>query len=79
MTDNIIELPKKPAPNNDAVIARLEEILEEAKQGKITSIAVCGTDALGNTWTGYEAGDHWAKLLGAVTFLQHRLTEHVEE
>lgn len=60
----------KPAPD-DGVVNLLEELLEEARAGKLRALAVAvvTTDLqIGSNWA---LGDSFASLLGAITSLQH--------
>lgn len=74
----IVEL-KKPTPGN--VIRVLEELLEEAKAGKVVALAYVGIRPNNNTVLGsvWEPGTTAPLLLGGTVFLQDKLKAEILE
>lgn len=77
MTDNkivklevVTTVPGQPDPQ---IIELLEAHLEAAKAGKIAAIAVAASHHDDHQVTSFNVGNCWAKLLGAVSYLQHRI------
>lgn len=69
----IVELKTRPREVVASVVQRLEELLTEAREGKITAVAIAAlrTDrAISATWS---ETDDFAGLLGAVARLEYRL------
>lgn len=70
---NLIELKTRPAVISDTVIARLEEVLADARAGKIVSVAIAGVEADGTIVSAWSETDDFGRLLGAVSRLEHRI------
>ena len=66
-------VPNRQIEGNAGVIKALEAMLEIAKEGKLTAIAIAVMGADGYSSTNYEDGGNKAALLGSVLRLQHRL------
>lgn len=73
---NIVELKSRPAVVIESVVTRLEEVLAEAREGKITAVAIAGVSSDGSTVQAWSETDDFGKLLGAVTRLQYRINVH---
>lgn len=69
----VIELKTRPAAINEDVIARLEGILAEARDGKIVAVAIAGVEFDGTIISSWSESDRFGSLLGAVARLLHRL------
>ena len=67
-------IPDAEVVNQD-VIALIEDYLEMAKSGKITSIALAATEQNGGLRRGISAATDLAPLLGAAVML----TRHIED
>ena len=65
--------PIDQARVNPEIVADLEEALAQAKEGKITTIAICcvNSDGSSQSWFG---GEQIALLITETTLVQHRLT-----
>lgn len=68
-----IELVTRPKLVNEDVIKRLEEALEMAHAGRLAGVAVAYVTNDGASGTGFSRCESHARLLGAVTLLQHRI------
>lgn len=55
------------------VIETLESMLERARAGELTGVAICATTKDNCTVTSYSKLDRTAMMLGAVTRLQHAI------
>jgi hypothetical protein len=73
---NLVELKTRPAEINASVIARLEEVLAEAREGKIAAVAIAGVYSDGSTAQVWSQTDDFGKLLGAVARLEYRINFH---
>lgn len=60
------------------VIEKLEEALESARNGEIVSVAIACVMSNGGIRTGFARTDTVGNLLGAITYLQHRVCNSVE-
>lgn len=69
----IVELKARPARVIASVVKRLEEILAEAKEGKIQSVAIACIHDTGEAGASWSETDNFSALLGAITRLQHRI------
>ncbi len=67
-----------PEPAGEDVIARLEEALEAARAGKVSSIALALVYRDGNTGSGWSYVQNWSLLIGAVTRMQARMIRYCE-
>ena len=63
------------APVSAAVVAKLEEALELARAGKLSSVAIAYVDREGYIASGWSEPPSGGHLLGAVAHLQYRLAE----
>lgn len=70
---NLVELKTRPASINGDVIARLEGILADAREGKIVAVAIAGVERDGTIISSWAESDHFGALLGAISRLQHRI------
>lgn len=70
---NLVELKTRPASINEDVIARLEGILADAREGKIVAVAIAGVEIDGSIVCSWSDSDRFGSLLGAIARLQHRL------
>jgi hypothetical protein len=70
---NLVELKTRPVLVNESVVARLEEVLAEARAGKIASVAIAGVESDGSIVSAWSETDDFGKLLGAVARLQFRI------
>lgn len=70
---NIVELKTRPASIHEDVVARLEEVLAEAKAGKITGVAIATLDVDGSLGAAWSETDEFGRLLSAVARLQYRI------
>ena len=66
----------KPGEPDAAIIALLENVLAEAKAGKIESVAVATVEFGEEIGTMFNVGTSWLKLLGSVAALQHELVAY---
>lgn len=70
---SVIELKTRPVAISETVIARLEEMLEEAKSGKIISVAIAAVENDGSISSSWSGTDDFPRLLGSIARLQHRI------
>jgi hypothetical protein len=70
---NLVELKTRPAAISESVVARLEEVLAEARSGKIVSVAIAGVEVDGGIVSAWSETDDFGKLLGAVARLEFRI------
>lgn len=74
----VIEFKPRASPNADAV-ALLEQVLEEARAGIITSVALAyvrNDSTASGTWS---STDHAPALLGAISRLHHAYNLELDE
>lgn len=79
---NVVNLCGHPHSHiNEDLVGLLEELLERALRGDITSIAYAVIRNDGLTGTGYEISpdNHPSLVIGAVQFLSYRLCQEQEE
>jgi hypothetical protein len=69
----VVELKTRPNQVIASVVERLEEVLKDAKEGKITAVAVAAIETGGAVLTSWSETDDFAALLGAVSRLLYRL------
>ena len=72
----IIQLPGAPTLQGEAVqsvVYMLEQLLDQAKDGKIRSMAVAFVDDKADVKTNWENEENFFKLMGAVSYLSHRM------
>lgn len=62
---------------HDGCVATLEGMLDLARSGELTSVAVAAFGVDGSSYTAFEPGDHTAALLGCVVRLQAGVLEHL--
>lgn len=73
---NVSALPGVPTPEGEVVqcvVELLEELLEKAKAGEITSVAVAWTNHTDNCYTKWAHNYQWWKLVGCVSQLTYRM------
>jgi hypothetical protein len=70
---NVVEIKTRPATINESVIARLEEVLAEARAGKVTAVAIAGLEVGGAIIAAWSETDDFGRLLGAVSRLEYRI------
>jgi hypothetical protein len=70
---NVVEIKTRPAEVVASVIARLEEVLAEAREGKIVAVAIAGVNLDGSISSAWSETDDFGKLLGSVARLEHRI------
>jgi hypothetical protein len=73
---NVVEIKTRPASINESVIARLEDVLAEARAGKITAIAIAGLEIGGAIIAAWSETDDFGRLLGAVSRLEFRINSN---
>ena len=76
---SIVELKTRPAKINESVISRLEWVLEQARTGKVLSVAIALVNDEGETNCAWSATDDVLKLLASVARMQHRLNLNIDE
>lgn len=69
----LMELKTRPQQIQDDVIDKLENALAQARRGEIIGVAIAATSPDGAISVGYSQSDDIGRILGAVTYLQHRL------
>jgi hypothetical protein len=69
----VIDFKSRPAIVHDSVIERLEEMLKDAREGKIASVALAAVNHDGAVVQSWSETDDFARLLGAVARLQYRI------
>lgn len=62
-------------PLGDGIIKLLEESLQQAREGKISSVAIAMVDRDGCSESAWSYVPSYGLLIGAVARLQHRLIE----
>lgn len=62
-----------PGTPNETVIEMLETMLERAKAGEVQAIALATVEHDDATGTSFCYENHFARLIGAVAMLQHRI------
>ena len=75
MTNKVVGIlgnvaPGEPVPT---VVALLEKVLEQAKNGEITAVALATVQADGCCWNDWAHKAEYFTLLGSLARLQHRL------
>ena len=70
---SVIELKTRPREVVDSVVMRLEEALKEAKEGKLSAVAIAAVESEGALITTWSETDDFGRLLGAIARLQHRI------
>lgn len=75
----MVEIVKFERPEAEAVIAALEELLEQAKSGTVAGLAFAITRPDGNMATNvcWEAGKTAPLLLAGVALLQRRVADDI--
>ena len=75
----MVEIVKFERPEAEAVIAALEELLEQAKSGTVSGMAFAITRPDGNMATNvcWEAGKTAPLLLAGVALLQRRVADDI--
>ena len=70
---NIVELKTQPAKIRDSVVERLEEALEQAREGAITCVAIAVVRPNGAIYGCWSDTDDFGRLTGALATLQQRV------
>lgn len=73
--NRIVKLVTRTAIKSEGCVKTLENMLERAKSGELTGVAVAGVDAEGFSYSAYEGGENIATLIGAVERLKYRLLQ----
>ena len=76
---SIVELKTRPIKVVDSVIERLETILKEAREGKISSLAIAVVDDEGAMNCCWSDSEDTGRLIGSVARLQHRLNLSIDD
>lgn len=64
-----------PHPAGQGIVAYLEQLLEQARAGELSAIAVAKVYRDGTTGSGWSEVPALAAMIGAVTTLQAKLVE----
>ncbi len=67
---NVVSLPN---PINETCVARLTELLDMARSGRLQDVAACGTLLDGTVITALSSTQNAVVRLAAVARLQHRM------
>lgn len=70
---SVVEIKTRPVAIVETVIARLEEMLEEARNGKIIAIAIAAVEIDGSISSSWSGSDDFPRLLGSIARMQHRI------
>jgi hypothetical protein len=66
-----------PGEPNQPVIALLEKLIERARHGEVTALAVVVVTPAGGTTHAWEIGDTtWPPIVGAVAMLHHAMLDY---
>jgi len=76
---SVIELKTRPVEIVQTVIERLEMILEEARAGRISAVAIAVVTDNGATNCAWSETDDVGKLLASVARLQHKINVKIDE
>ncbi len=68
----------QPEPAGENVIARLEEALEAARAGKLSSVALAIVYRDGCTGSGWSDIQNWSLQIGAIVLLQAQMLRAYE-
>lgn len=79
MPERVVTLVTKPAIRSEGCVTALENMLDMARKGGITGVAIAGVDSEGCTQTAFEGGENIATLIGAVERVKYRLLMHQDE
>lgn len=69
----VVELKPRPLQVQESVVARLEEVLADAREGKAVAVAIATINADGSIGSAWSETDDFGKLLGSVCRLEHRI------
>jgi hypothetical protein len=69
----VVEIKTRPAAIHESVVDRLEEALERARAGEVASVALAFVSSDGSTWCSWSETDDFARQLGSIARLQHRM------
>lgn len=72
----VIELVQPPQGNVEGVVKTLENMIELAHQGLLSSVAIAAVYRDGSTCTAFEGGPNLATLLGSLDRLHYRVLMH---
>jgi hypothetical protein len=73
---SIVELKTRSAQVVASVVMRLEEVLQDAREGKISAVAIAAVETGGALITTWSETDDFGRLLGAVSRLEYRLNDN---
>jgi len=76
--EKIVELKTRPKHVQETVVARLEDALKMAKDGRLKSVAIAAVGSDDSVWTSWSETDNFAMMLGAVSRLSYRINETQE-
>lgn len=69
----VVELKTRPAVVVASVIERLEEVLERARAGEISAVAIATVYSDGGAGCSWSETDNYWTMLGSISRLQHRM------
>ena len=69
----VIELKTRPRQVIASVVQRLEEVLADAREGKISAVAIAAVESEGALITTWSETDDFGRLLGAIARLEYRI------
>jgi hypothetical protein len=69
----VIDFKSRPAIVHESIVDRLEEMLKDAREGKLASVALAAVNQDGSVVQSWSETDDFARLLGAVARLQYRI------
>jgi hypothetical protein len=72
----VVELKTRPAEVVATVIERLEEVLAEAREGKVVGVAIATINLDGSIGSMWSDTDQFPSLLGSVARLEYRLNHN---
>lgn len=74
MSADLVTLDSEP-PNTDDVVAKLEEALAEAREGKISAVALATVYRDGSSGRSWSKRHSQTTMIGAVDLLRHALCD----
>lgn len=77
MTAELFAIDAEPAPDS-SVVERLEYVLELARKGEVSSVAVAFVLRDGRVNCAWSKAPSQALLLGAISRLKHRFNRHID-
>lgn len=79
MGNKVVELETRPQKSKKSVLETLENVLEEAREGRVAEVAIAIVRPNGAANTAWSDMDNAAGLLGAITLCAHRLSKGLDE